>query len=181
MDRIVHNWELELVEKRDLVIPDPDWLLPQGISQISVIWLQSVKKLIFRIFLNLNCLPSESGAIGVHVRSTDNEQHSLHPHCSCLKTLLCNRRLLEFSAWSITSIEILTLVIMAESSVHSLSSLCFCTNWRNLEFLHNFKCHYKDFLNYLSRLPLKCSSIQYSAMMQSSLSMNFATAARTSW
>lgn len=147
-----------------LVIPDPDWLLPQGISQISVIWLQSVKKLIFRIFLNLNCLPSESGAIGAHVRSTDNEQHSLHPHCSCLKTLLCNRRLLEFSAWSITSIEILTLVIMAESSVHSLSSLCFCTNWRNL-----------------SRLPLKCSSIQYSAMMQSSLSMNFATAARTSW
>ena len=168
--------------KEDLVISDPNWLLPQGVSQISVIRLQSNNnKLIWRIFLDLICLPSEAGAIGEHVRSTDNEQHSLHPHCSCLKTLLCNRRLLEFSAWSITSIEILTLVIMAESSVHSLSSLCFCTNWRNLEFLHNFKCHYKDLFNYLSRLPLKCSSIQYSAMMQSSLSMNFATAARTSW
>ena len=87
---------IDLIDKQSddfhLIISNPDRVFPQGIGQISIVWLQPMKKLICKIFLDLNCLPSEAGAIEVRVRSTDNEYHSLHPHCSCLKTILCNKK-----------------------------------------------------------------------------------------
>ena len=38
--------------------------------------------------MNVICLPSEALAACVRVRSADNEDNSLHPHCSRLKTYL---------------------------------------------------------------------------------------------